>query len=102
MGIEWCPSKERASHSGVDAGVAGARVTKAAQISGSKEVTIDAVACRKTLVGATTHTFAGSARLAGRTGRCGDDESAALLHDVSRYGGGSVKPSKVSMVIICP
>ena len=34
--------------------------------------------------------------------RCGDDESGALLHDVSRYGGGAVPPSKISMMIICP
>lgn len=83
-------------------GVAGARVTKAARIPVSKEVTIDSLTYRKALVGATTHTFAGPARFAGRTGRCGDDESAALVHHVSRYGGGPVTPSKVSIVIICP
>lgn len=43
MGIEWCPSKERASHDGVDEGVAGAWVTKAARIQVSIYVTIDAV-----------------------------------------------------------
>lgn len=61
-----------------------------AWMQGLKEVTIDSVTYRKVLVGATTHTFAGAVRFAGRTERCGDDESAALLHDVSRYGGGPV------------
>jgi len=79
MGIEWCPSKEKASQNGVDAAAAGRAGTKAAQIPVSKEVTIDSVTCRKALVGAMTRTFAGSARFAGRTGRCGDDESSVVL-----------------------
>lgn len=80
MGIEWCPSLGKASQrSGVDAGVAAARVMKAARIPVSINVTIDAVSCRDGLVDRTAHTFAGSGRFAGRTGRCGDNESGALL-----------------------
>jgi hypothetical protein len=79
MGFEWCPSQGKASHSGVDAGVAAARVMKAARIPVSINVTIDAVSCREGLVGGTAHTFAGSARFAGRTGRCGNDECGGLL-----------------------
>ncbi|SEP33673.1 hypothetical protein SAMN05216228_10917 [Rhizobium tibeticum] len=102
MGIERCPSKERASHSGVDAGVAGARGTKAARIPVSINVTIDAASYREAPMGAMAHTFAGPAGLPAERGDAATMNAARFFHDVSQYDVGPLMPSKVSMVIICP
>lgn len=82
----------------------GARATKAARIPVSAKVTVDAVSCREELVGATAHTFVGPARFFRPNGPCDAVATKAerFFHDVSRYGGGPVTPSKISMMIICP
>ena len=80
------------------------RATKAARIPVLTKVTVDAVSCREELVGATARTFVGPARFFRPNGPCDavTTKGERLFHDVSRYGGGPVTPSKVSMMIICP
>ncbi|MEX2746292.1 hypothetical protein AB3480_34840 [Rhizobium mongolense] len=103
MGIEWCPSKDRASHGGVDAAVAEALVTKAARIQVSINVAIDAVSCREGLVGRTAHTFAGSAAVfPAERGDTATMKAVRFFHDVSQYCKGPLTPSKISMMIIWP
>lgn len=101
MGIEWWGSKERRRRGGVDVRRRWVHGMKAAPIWNSTGVEIAIVTCREGSVGATARTFSGPTGFR-RNGATVTMKAVRFFHDVSQHRGGTVTPSKISMVIIFP